>query len=65
MLAGDITFAVDNLASYISQIEAGTMRALAVTSAKRWPTLPDVPTMEEAGVISWTPGPPRRARGPL
>jgi tripartite-type tricarboxylate transporter receptor subunit TctC len=26
------------------------MRALAVTSAKRWPTLPDVPTMEEAGV---------------
>ena len=50
MLSGDITFAVDNLASYISQIEAGTMRALAVTSAKRWPTLPDVPTMEEAGV---------------
>ena len=27
-----MTFAVDNLASYISQIEAGTMRALAVTS---------------------------------
>ena len=50
MLAGDITFAVDNLTSYISQIEAGTMHALAVTSAKRWPTLPDVPTMEEAGV---------------
>ena len=28
-LAGDVTFAVDNLASYISQIEAGTMRAIA------------------------------------
>jgi tripartite-type tricarboxylate transporter receptor subunit TctC len=50
MLAGDVTFAVDNLASYISQIEAGTMRALAVTSAQRWPTLPDVPTMTEAGI---------------
>lgn len=50
MLSGDVTFAVDNLASYISQIEAGTMRALAVTSADRWPTLPDVPTMAEAGV---------------
>src|SRR3569833_1952055 len=50
MLAGDVTFAIDNLASYIAQIQAGKMRALAVTSAKRWPTLPDVPTMGEAGV---------------
>ena len=50
MLSGDVTFAVDNLASYISQIESGAMRALAVTSAQRWPTLPDVPTMAEAGV---------------
>ena len=32
MLSGDVTFAVDNLASYISQIESGAMRALAVTS---------------------------------
>lgn len=50
MLAGDVTFAVDNLASYIPQIESGAMRALAVTSAERWPTLPNVPTMAEAGV---------------
>jgi len=50
MLSGDVTFAVDNLASYISQIESGAMRALAVTSAQRWPTLPNVPTMAEAGV---------------
>jgi tripartite-type tricarboxylate transporter receptor subunit TctC len=50
MLSGDVTFAVDNLASYISSIESGSMRALAITSARRWPTLPDVPTMEEAGV---------------
>jgi tripartite-type tricarboxylate transporter receptor subunit TctC len=50
MLAGDVTFAIDNLTSYIPQIQSGKMRALAVTSAKRWPTLPDVPTMAEAGV---------------
>ncbi len=50
MLAGDVDFAVDNLASYTSQIEGGTMRALAVTTGQRWPTLPDVPTMAEAGV---------------
>jgi predicted dinucleotide-binding enzyme len=48
-LAGDadVTFAVDNLASYISQIESGAMRALAVTSAQREPSLPDVPTVAE------------------
>ena len=50
MLAGDVTFAIDNLASYISVIEGGQMRALAVTSAERWPTLPNVPTMAEAGI---------------
>jgi tripartite-type tricarboxylate transporter receptor subunit TctC len=50
MLAGDVDFAVDNLASYISMIESGQMRALAVTSNDRWPTLPNVPTMAEAGV---------------
>jgi tripartite-type tricarboxylate transporter receptor subunit TctC len=50
MLSGDVTFAIDNLASYITVIQAGKMRALAVTSAERWPTLPDVPTMGEAGI---------------
>jgi tripartite-type tricarboxylate transporter receptor subunit TctC len=58
MLSGDVNFALDNLASYISLIQSGKMRALAVTSAQRWPTLPDVPTMAEAGlkdfvVTSW------------
>jgi tripartite-type tricarboxylate transporter receptor subunit TctC len=58
MLAGDVTFALDNLASYTGTIEAGQMRALGVTTAERWPTLPNVPTMAEAGlpnfvVTSW------------
>jgi tripartite-type tricarboxylate transporter receptor subunit TctC len=51
MLSGDVTFAIDNLASYIPQIQAGKMRALAVTSAQRWPTMLDVPTMVEAGLM--------------
>ncbi|MBE9605922.1 tripartite tricarboxylate transporter substrate binding protein [Acetobacteraceae bacterium H6797] len=58
MLSGDVTFAIDNLASYVPVIQEGRMRALAVTSATRWPSLPDVPTMAEAGmpdfvVTSW------------
>jgi tripartite-type tricarboxylate transporter receptor subunit TctC len=58
ILKGDVQFAVDNLASYMSIVESGQMRALAVTSPSRWPTLKDVPTMKEAGmedfvVTSW------------
>jgi len=59
MLSGDLTCAIDNLASYIPIIQEGRMRAFAVTSAERWPSLPDLPTMAEAGmpdfvVTSWS-----------
>jgi tripartite-type tricarboxylate transporter receptor subunit TctC len=50
MLSGDLTFAIDNLASYIPVIQEGRMKAYAVTSAERWPTLPNVPVMAEVGV---------------
>jgi tripartite-type tricarboxylate transporter receptor subunit TctC len=50
MLSGDVTFAIDNLASYVPVVQEGRMRALAVTSAERHPALPEVPTMAEAGV---------------
>lgn len=58
MLSGDLDFALDNLASYLPNIQEGRLRGLAVTSAERWPTLPGVPTMAEAGmadfvVTSW------------
>ncbi|WP_439580778.1 Bug family tripartite tricarboxylate transporter substrate binding protein [Elioraea sp.] len=50
MLGGQLDFALDNLTSYVPVIREGRMRALAVTSAQRVPTMPDVPTMAEAGV---------------
>jgi tripartite-type tricarboxylate transporter receptor subunit TctC len=50
MLAGDLTFAIDNLASYVPVVQEGRMRAYAVTSAERHPALPNVPTMAEAGI---------------
>jgi tripartite-type tricarboxylate transporter receptor subunit TctC len=53
MLSGDLDSALDNLASYVPVIQEGRMRALAVTSAARWPTMPDVPTMAEAGLADF------------
>ena len=50
LMAGDTDFAIDNIASYMPLIKGGKVRALAVTSSYRWPTLPEVPTMAEAGV---------------
>jgi tripartite-type tricarboxylate transporter receptor subunit TctC len=50
LLRGDLAFAVDNVPTALSSIRSGALRPLAVTSAERWPDLPEVPTMAEAGV---------------
>ena len=49
-LAGHIMSMVSNVASAKPHIDAGKLRALAVTSLKRTPALPDVPSMSEAGI---------------
>jgi tripartite-type tricarboxylate transporter receptor subunit TctC len=50
LLAGEVTFMFDNLTPALPQIQAGKVRALAVTSATRTPSLPDVPTLRESGI---------------
>jgi tripartite-type tricarboxylate transporter receptor subunit TctC len=50
LVAGQVQAQFDSVGSAIGQIQAGKLRALAVTSAKRAPQLPDVPTMAEGGV---------------
>ncbi|MBC7781630.1 MAG: tripartite tricarboxylate transporter substrate binding protein [Proteobacteria bacterium] len=50
LLAGRLQFMFASLSSALPQVRAGKLRALAVTSAQRQPTLPDVPTVIEAGV---------------
>lgn len=50
LMAGDIDFAMDNIASYVSFLREGKVRGLAVTCRERWPTVPELPTMAEAGV---------------
>ena len=54
VIAGNITFMYDILNTSIPQIRAGKVRGLAVTSAKRSIYIPELPTMEEAGVANYS-----------
>ena len=49
LLAGTAQLSSGSLPPALPHITAGTLRCLAVTGDARWPSLPDVPTMEEAG----------------
>ncbi|ABM39372.1 tripartite tricarboxylate transporter substrate binding protein [Polaromonas naphthalenivorans] len=50
VIGGQVPLFFGNLASTLPHIQGGKLRALAVTSARRSPILPDVPTLAEAGV---------------
>jgi len=59
MLGGDIDFGMATITVAAPYLRSGAVRALGVTSKNRWKGLPDVPTLEEAGVpdyevISWS-----------
>lgn len=50
LMSGEVDFAIDNIASYMPLIRSNRVKVLAITASERWPTLPEVPTMEQAGV---------------
>ena len=50
VMAGQVPAQVDQLNAAIGNIKSGKLRAIAVSSDKRMPQLPDVPTMKESGV---------------
>jgi tripartite-type tricarboxylate transporter receptor subunit TctC len=53
LVSGALDFSVDNVATYTALHREGKLRAIAVASAERWPTLPEVPTMAEAGLADF------------
>jgi tripartite-type tricarboxylate transporter receptor subunit TctC len=50
LLGGQIQLMFDNLANSMQQVRAGKLRALAVTTAKRSPLVPELPTLSETGL---------------
>jgi tripartite-type tricarboxylate transporter receptor subunit TctC len=50
LIGGQVQIMFDNLPSALPHIKAGKLRAIAVTSTKRAPALPDLPTIAESGV---------------
>ena len=53
LMANEVDMMFDNLPSALGQIQAGKLKALAVTTPQRSSVLPQVPTMAEAGVAGY------------
>ncbi len=56
LLGGQITMSFDTITPVLPHIRAGKLRALAITTNKRSPALPDVPTLDEAGLKGFNLG---------
>ncbi len=59
LMSGQVTMLFDNAPSSMPYVQQGKLRVIAVTSLKRMPALPDVPTIDESGVkgyesLSWS-----------
>ena len=53
LLGGTLPVAFDNITTVIQHIKAGKLRALAVTTAQRSGSAPDVPTLAESGLVGY------------
>jgi tripartite-type tricarboxylate transporter receptor subunit TctC len=58
VLSGDVSFIFFTVPAVLSQVEAGKLHAIAITSAERSQLVPNVPTVAEAGfpgfeVLAW------------
>lgn len=53
LIAGRVQVFFDNVSTGLPHVQAGKLKALAITSAKRSPLAPDVPTVAEAGLADF------------
>ena len=53
LVGGQVDLTIDNLAGALRLVQGGQIRALAITTTKRWPSLSGIPTVEEAGFAGY------------
>lgn len=53
MLGGHVSYCLEGLTAQLPHVRSGALRAIAVTGPNRTPSLPDVPTIAEAGVAGY------------
>jgi tripartite-type tricarboxylate transporter receptor subunit TctC len=53
LIAGNIQLVFDSFAGIIGAVRAGQVRAIAITSPRRWPLAPEFPTVQEQGVADY------------
>jgi tripartite-type tricarboxylate transporter receptor subunit TctC len=53
LLGGEIPLVIAPPTAVMGQLKAGKLRALAITGARRWPVMPEVPTVAEQGVAGF------------
>jgi tripartite-type tricarboxylate transporter receptor subunit TctC len=50
LMAGQIDMMIEPSSNFVAQVQAGTVKALAVTAKTRHPSMPEVPTTDQAGL---------------
>jgi tripartite-type tricarboxylate transporter receptor subunit TctC len=53
LLAGQVQVNLATISTALPHVKNGILKALAVTTARRWPSMPDVPTLSESGVAGY------------
>jgi tripartite-type tricarboxylate transporter receptor subunit TctC len=53
VVSGEVQLAFSNMSDAMAQMAAGTVRPLAITTAKRSPHTPDIPTLMELGLVDY------------